>query len=124
MSTVVPGRLSNMSVTVVLDDFLVGRGLLLPRRSLVIKLPHLIPASSSFIVRPIMMMFIVLSIFIIQVWSQTITVNTTSGRLLGTQADGGMYSVYTLSPYSPQLIHRTSGIIQGHCKIPTIACLE
>ncbi|KAI0278328.1 Carboxylesterase [Russula aff. rugulosa BPL654] len=36
-----------------------------------------------------MMVFIVvLSIFIIQVWSQTITVNTTSGRLLGTQADG------------------------------------
>ncbi|KAI0278329.1 Alpha/Beta hydrolase protein [Russula aff. rugulosa BPL654] len=35
------------------------------------------------------MVFIaVLSIFIIQVWSQTITVNTTSGRLLGTQADG------------------------------------
>ncbi|KAF8504327.1 Carboxylesterase [Russula emetica] len=31
---------------------------------------------------------VVLSIFIIQVWSQTITVTTTSGRLLGTQADG------------------------------------
>jgi hypothetical protein len=44
--------------------------------------PPEIPASSSFIVRPMMMMFIVvLSIFIIQVWSQTITVNTTSGRL-------------------------------------------
>ena len=39
-----------------------------------------------------MMMFLfVFSIFIIQVWSQTITVNTTSGRLLGTQADGGMF---------------------------------
>ncbi|KAI0275867.1 Alpha/Beta hydrolase protein [Russula aff. rugulosa BPL654] len=36
-----------------------------------------------------MMIFIVvLSIFTIQVWSQTIIVNTTSGRLLGTQADG------------------------------------
>ncbi|KAF8493264.1 Alpha/Beta hydrolase protein [Russula emetica] len=48
-----------------------------------------IPTSSSFIVRPIMMMFLViLPFFIIQVWSQTVTVNTTSGRLLGTQADG------------------------------------
>jgi hypothetical protein len=71
-----------------------------------------------------MMMIIVLSIFIIQVWSQTITVNTTSGQLFGTQADGGMCSLYTLSPYSPQLIYRTSGILQGHCKIPTIARLE
>jgi hypothetical protein len=72
-----------------------------------------------------MMVFIVvLSILVIQVWSQSITVNTTSGRLLGTQADGGMYSLYILSPYSPQLIHWTSGIIQGHCKIPTIVCLE
>ncbi|KAN0126023.1 carboxylic ester hydrolase [Russula decolorans] len=36
-----------------------------------------------------MMVFIVvLSILVIQVWSQSITVNTTSGRLLGTQADG------------------------------------
>ena len=33
---------------------------------------------------------VVLSLFIIQVWSQTITVNTTSGRLLGAQDDGGM----------------------------------
>jgi hypothetical protein len=78
-----------------------------------------------FIVCPIMMMFIaVLSIFIIQVWSQTIIVNTTSGRLLGTQADGGMCSLYTLSSYSPQVIYRASGILQGHCKISTIARLK
>jgi hypothetical protein len=81
-------------------------------------------SASSFVVRPIMMLLIVLSFFIIQVWSQTITVNTTSGKLLGTQADGGMYSRYTLSPYSAQVMHRTSGILQGHCKIPTVACLE
>ncbi|KAF8504322.1 hypothetical protein F5888DRAFT_1654759 [Russula emetica] len=72
-----------------------------------------------------MMRFIaVLSIFIIQVWSQTITVNTTSGRLLGTQADGGMCSLYTLSSYSPPAMHRTSDILQGRCKILTIARLE
>jgi hypothetical protein len=73
-----------------------------------------------------MMIIVALSIFIVQVWSQTITVNTTSGRLLGTHADGGMYSLYTgtLSPYSPQAIHRTSGILQGNCKMPTLARLE
>jgi hypothetical protein len=71
-----------------------------------------------------MIFIVVLSIFITQVWSQTITVNTTSGQLLGTQADGGMRSLYTLSPYSPQVMHRNSGILQGHCKVPTMAHLE
>jgi len=41
------------------------------------------------------MFMVVLSIFIIhwQMWSQTILVDTTSGRLLGTQTDGGMSSL-------------------------------
>jgi len=88
---------------------------------------YLIPDSSFVIARPMTTMFVVvLSIFIIhwQLWSQTIIVNTTSGRLLGAQANGGVCSLYTFSPCSPELIHRTSGILQGHCKIPTIAGQE
>jgi hypothetical protein len=110
---------SMIRITVMLEGFL-----------RFIKLPHLIPdsvTSTFFIVCPMtrMMMFIVvLSIFIVQVWSQTITVNTTSGRLLGTQADGGVSSLYALLTCSPQVIHRTSGILQGNCKIPNIARLD
>ena len=42
-----------------------------------------------------MMMIIVIFIFITQVWSRSIYANTTSGRLLGTQDDGGMCFLYT-----------------------------
>ena len=42
-----------------------------------------------------MMYIVVLSLFIIQVWSRTITVDTTSGRLLGKEHDGGMCFLYT-----------------------------
>ena len=107
-----------------LDGFL-GRGLL-KRQTL--PCYKTAPPSTRFLLlhrTPHIMMFIVvLSIFIIQVWSQTITVNTTSGRLLGIQADRGMvfplHFVALLTPYNPP----TSGILQGHCKIPTIAHLE
>ena len=37
------------------------------------------------------MLTIVLSVLIVQVWSKSVTVNTTSGRLLGTHAHGGVY---------------------------------
>lgn len=52
------------------------------------------------ILRPIMMILIVvLSVLIVQVWSRDIVVNTTSGRLLGTQADGGMHFLWLLLSY-------------------------
>ena len=57
-----------------------------------IKHPRVIPASAS-IMSPMMVMMVLivaLSILIVQVSSKSVTVNTTSGQLLGIQADGGM----------------------------------
>ena len=50
------------------------------------------PDSAS-IISPMMMtmmLIVVFSVLIVQVSSKTVTVNTTSGQLLGIQADGGM----------------------------------
>ena len=49
----------------------------------------------------------------VNVWSEAITVDTTSGRLLGIQADGGARSFQLVLS---ELTFRTSGILQRHCK--------
>ena len=69
------------------------------------------------------MLIVVLSVLIVQVWSKSVAVNTTSGRLLGTHADGGVYPL-ALSSYSLQVIHSTSGIFQGHRKKFAIMSLD
>ena len=69
------------------------------------------------------MLIVVFSVLIVQVWSKSVTADTTSGRLLGTQTDGGVYPPDLLS-YSPQVIHCSSGIFQRHRKILAKMSLE
>jgi len=64
---------------------------------------------STFIVVPFILAVVV------QAWFQTISVDTTSGHLSGTQADGGTHSRYRDILLS-ELTRCTSGILQRHCK--------
>jgi hypothetical protein len=58
-----------------------------------------------------------------QVLSNTITADTTSGRLLGTQTDGGMSWTLASDSYT-EITHWTSRILQRHRKIPPIFVLR
>jgi hypothetical protein len=49
------------------------------------------------VIMVLMRLIVVLFIFVVQVLSESVTADTTSGRLLGAQADGGMSSLLLLS---------------------------
>jgi hypothetical protein len=51
--------------------------------------------------RPVMRLIIILLALVVQVLSNTINANTTSGQLLGTEADGGMCYLLLLAFPSP-----------------------
>jgi hypothetical protein len=66
---------------------------------------HPIPASEDtlFFIYVVMMRFIVvLSFLVALVMSETMAPNTTSGQLLGSEADGGMCCLCLLIPTSPK----------------------
>jgi len=58
---------------------------------------HFVP-----ILRPVMRVIVILFVLIAQVLSKTINAYTTSGRLLGTEADGGMCYLLLLAFPSPK----------------------
>ena len=63
-------------------------------------------------------------ILALQALSHTITVNTTSGVLSGVQADGGMLYFYLLLSPLHKVTRWTSGVLQGHCKVPHLHFLR
>lgn len=75
------------------------------------------------LVMPVKFIVAVLFALASKVLSNTITADTTSGRLLGSQTDGGMS--WTLASYScTEVTHWTSRVVQRHRKIPQIFILR
>ena len=70
-----------------------------------------------------MRLIIILFALVVQVLSKTIDAKTTSGRLLGTEADGGMLPV-DLGISFTELTHWISFNFQRHRKIPATLSLE
>jgi hypothetical protein len=86
---------------------------------------HLCMLVVFFLILVMQVKFIVAVLFVLasQVLSNTITADTTSGRLLGSQTDGGMS--WTLASDScTEVTHWTSRVLQRHRKIPPIFILR
>jgi len=75
------------------------------------------------LVMPVKFIVAVLFVLASQVLSNTITADTTSGRLLGSQTDGGMSWTLASDSYT-EVTHWTSRVLQRHCKIPPIFILR
>ena len=63
---------------------------------------------------------VVLLVLSVKVLSNTITADTTSGRLLGTQTDGGRSCLLVPVIFFAKVMLWTSRIFQRHCKTSSI----